>query len=282
MNDIVYLNGEFIPGANACIPVMDRGFLFGDSVYEVIPAYAGRLFRLDAHLDRFSRSMGALDIAEPMPRSAWEAVFDELVDRNGIEDALVYVQVTRGAGQVRDHGSVDGLTPTVFAMAKPFPKLAPEVRAAGLKAITLDDIRWQRCDIKATTLLANVLARKQAYAEGADEAILVKDGQVTEGAASNVFVVLDGLLITPPKTNEILAGITRDLILELASEAGLPFAEATLGAEDLARAEEIWITSSSKEVLPVVQLNGAAVGSGSAGPLWYAMNDLVTAAKGRR
>ena len=281
MSDLVYLNGDYLPAADACIPVLDRGFLFGDSVYEVIPAYGGRPFRLDAHLQRLSRSLSALDMADPLSREDWQEIIEQLVTRNGITDAIIYAQVTRGTGKVRDHGSVEGLTPTVFARASAFPVMTPAQRSAGLSAITLEDIRWRRCDIKATTLLANVLARKQAHAENADEAILILDGQVTEGAASNVFVVLDGLLVTPPKTNEILAGITRDLVLELAGDAGLPFAEATVSAEDLARAEEIWISSSSKEVLPVVRLNGSPVGGGKAGPLWHSMSDLFAAARTR-
>lgn len=281
MSDLVYLNGDFIPAANACIPVLDRGFLFGDSVYEVVPVYGGQPFRLEAHLERFSRSLAALDMAEPLAGEQWREVVRQLVARNGMPDALVYAQVTRGVGKVRDHGKVEGLTPTVFARVSAFPTLTPAQRAAGMSAITLEDIRWRRCDIKATTLLANVLARKQAYAENADEAILIRDGLVTEGAASNVFVVLDGLLITPPKTHEILAGITRDVVLELADEAGLPFAEAALSAEDLMRAGEIWITSSSKEVLPVVRLNGSPVGTGQAGAQWRRINDLFTVAKAR-
>lgn len=279
MTEPAYLNGKFLALDDTCIPVMDRGFLFGDSVYEVIPVYGGQPFRLDAHLDRLGRSLSALDIEEPMPRADWQAVFRELVVRCGASDALIYAQVTRGVAKVRDHGTVDGLTPTVFATAKPFTVTTPEARARGLAAITLEDIRWRRCDIKATTLLANVLARKQAHSEGADEAILIRDGSVTEGAASNVFIVLNGLLVTPPKTNAILAGITRDVIIELADKAGLPYAEASISEEDLRHAEEIWITSSSKEVVPVVRLNDQAVGSGDAGPLWWQMTELFAAFK---
>jgi len=281
MTGTVYLDGQFKPLEEACVPVMDRGFLFGDSVYEVIPVYGGHLFRLDAHLDRFARSLTALGIDEPMSRTQWREVFQRLIAQRGTEDSLIYVQVTRGVGGVRDHAPGAGLVPTVFAMAKPYPSLPDEARTAGLSAITLDDIRWARCDIKSTTLLANVLARKQASAEGVDEAILIRDGQVTEGAASNVFVVMDGLLVTPPKTNAILGGITREFILELAADAGIPFAEASIGVEDLNRAEEIWITSSSKEALPITRLNGRTVGNGKAGPLWHRMDGLYAAAKQR-
>lgn len=279
MTEPAFLNGKYLALEDTCVPIMDRGFLFGDSVYEVIPVYAGQPFRLDAHLDRLGRSLGALDIRDPMTRAEWTAVFGELVNRCGSADALIYAQVTRGVARVRDHGVVDGLTPTVFATAKPFSATSPEVRARGISAITLEDIRWQRCDIKATTLLANVMARKLAYSEGADEAILIREGNVTEGAASNVFVVMDGLLVTPPKTTAILAGITRDLVIELAADAGLPYAEASVSEADLRRADEIWVTSSSKEVVPVVRLNGQPVGTGSAGAVWWQMAGLYTAFK---
>ena len=281
MTEPAYLNGKFLPLDDTCVPAMDRGFLFGDSVYEVIPAYAGQPFRLDAHLDRLGRSLAALDIEEPMSREDWRAVFGELLARCGADDALIYAQVTRGIAGIRDHAAVEGLTPTVFATAKPFPGMTPDARSQGLSAITLEDIRWQRCDIKATTLLANVLARKKAYSEGADEAILIRDGSVTEGAASNVFAVLNGLIVTPPKSNAILAGITRDVILELAAAAGLPYAEASVTEDDLRHADEIWISSSSKEVAPIVRLNSQAVGNGRPGPVWRQMGDLFTAFKQR-
>lgn len=281
MNEPAYLNGSFLPLDEACVPVLDRGFLFGDSVYEVIPVYAGRPFRLAEHLNRLGRSLNALDIAEPMSRTDWEIVFRELARRCGSDEALIYAQVTRGVAQVRDHAAVGGLTATVFATAKPFAGMTAEERARGLDAITLEDIRWRRCDIKATTLLANVLARKQASEQGAAEAILIRDGNVTEGAASNVFAVLNGLIVTPPKTSDILAGITRDVILELAGGAGLPYAEARIGEDDLRRADEIWISSSSKEVVPIVRLNGEAVGDGRPGPLWHRMHALFAALKQR-
>ena len=277
MAETAYLNGEFLTPETACVPVMDRGFLFGDSCYEVIPVYDGQPFLLDAHLDRFARSLAALDIADPMSREVWNEVLGELVQRCGAGDALIYAQVTRGISAIRDHAAVSGLKPTVFAMAKPFPGMAAADIERGLTAITLEDIRWQRCDIKATTLLANVLARKQAASEGADEAILIRDGRVTEGAASNVFVVLNGLVVTPPKTNEILAGITRDFILELAAGDGIPYAEASVDAGDLEQAEEIWISSSSKEVMPVVRLNARLIGDGKPGAVWRRVRDLFSA-----
>lgn len=277
MAEAAYLNGEFLAPENACVPVMDRGFLFGDSCYEVIPVYGGQPFQPDAHLDRLARSLAALDITDPMSREDWNEVFRQLVERCGAGNALIYAQVTRGIAAVRDHAAVNGLKPTVFAMAKPFAGMAEADIERGLSAITLEDIRWQRCDIKATTLLANVLARKQAAAEGADEAILIKDGCVTEGAASNVFVVLDSLVVTPPKTNQILAGITRDFVLELAAGDGIPYAEASIYAADLEKAEEIWISSSSKEVMPVVRLNGRMVGNGKPGAVWRRVRELFSA-----
>lgn len=279
MNEPAYLNGNFLPQDEACVPVMDRGFLFGDSVYEVIPVYARQPFRLDEHLARLARSLAALDIPEPMSGQEWKTVFRELLNRCGSDDALIYAQVTRGVAQVRDHAAAAGLTATVFATAKPFAGMTAEERARGLDAITLEDIRWRRCDIKATTLLANVLARKQASDQGAAEAILIRDGSVTEGAASNVFAVMNGLIVTPPKTSDILAGITRGVILELVAGAGLPYAEARIGEDDLRRADEIWISSSSKEVVPIVRLNSEAVGSGRPGPLWHQVHALFAALK---
>ncbi|MEN8175152.1 MAG: D-amino acid aminotransferase [Pseudomonadota bacterium] len=281
MSAYAYLNGDYLPAEEACVPVMDRGFLFGDSVYEVIPAYAGHAFHLDAHLDRLQNSLSAIGMDMPRTRDEWHRICAQLLSRFGREDAAIYVQVTRGVGAVRDHASVEGLEATVFAMVRALPAAPAEKKAAGISAITLDDIRWHRCDIKTTALLANVLARASAREEGADEALLLRDGLVSEGAASNLFVVLDGLLVTPPKSSALLPGITRDLVLELATEAGIRYTEASIAAADLERAEEIWTTSSTKEVLPVVKLNGRAVGAGKPGPLWHAMVKLFDAHKAR-
>lgn len=269
----VYLNGEFLPQEQAKVPVMDRGFLFGDGVYEVIPVFGGRCFRLEAHLDRLAYSLRETRIAEPLTRAQWQAIFDTLIDAYGGGDQALYLQVTRGVAPTREHRFPD-CPPTVFAMSRnlpPLPELAPEPIAA----IVLDDIRWQRCDIKGTSLLGSVLMTQQVLDAGAGEAILVRNGRVLEGASSNVFAVVDGVLYTAPKDRNILAGITRDLIVELAGQHGLALREEALTPAQLREAGEIWISSSTREMVPVALLDGLRVGSGAAGPVfkqvwqWY-------------
>jgi D-alanine transaminase len=275
----VYLNGRFVDRAEARVPVMDRGFLFGDSVYEVVPVYGGHLFRLEHHLDRLDGSLAAIRMANPLSHPAWREVLVELVAQRPGEDQSIYLQVTRGAADKRDHAIPDGVTPTVFAMTTPLAPADPAVATNGIAAITLGDLRWQRCDIKATTLLANVLARQIAKEEGALEAILVRDGLALEGAASNLFVFASGRLVTPPKGPLLLPGITRDLVIELARANHIPLSEADVPLSVLATADEIWLTSSTREVMPVTLLDGDPVGSGRPGPVWRRMNDLYQAYK---
>lgn len=269
----VYLNGAFLPQEEACIPVTDRGFLFGDGVYEVIPAYAGRLFRLPHHLQRLQNSLDGIRLSNPMDDSAWETVLNELLQRNRSADSpaadqSVYLQVTRGSVAKRDHAFPEATPPTVYAVSNPIPEPDPEVTARGVPAITADDNRWQRCDIKAITLLANVLLRQQAVDAGAAEAILVRDGLAIEGSASNLFVINKGEVITPPKGPQLLPGITRDLVLELCEQHGVVCREADIPADELRQADEIWVTSSTREIVPITQLDGRAVGSGKPGPVW--------------
>lgn len=270
----VYLNGEFLPADQATIPVLDRGFLFGDGVYEVIPVYGGHLFRLDQHLRRLDQSCAGIRLPVPMDHAGWRAMLEELVARNGGGDQGVYLQVTRGVAPVRDHGFPEPTRPTVFAMANPLRPPAPDLAETGVSAITLADTRWVYCHIKAITLLPNVLLRQEALDGGASEAILLRDGEATEGAASNLFVVLDGVLVTPPKSPKLLPGITRDLVLELAAEHGIAQREAIVPAAALRAAEEIWLTSSTKEVMPVTRLDGVAVGDGHPGPRWRQLTAL--------
>jgi D-alanine transaminase len=277
----VYLNGEFLPLERARVPVMDRGFLFGDGVYEVIPAYGGRLFRLDHHLRRLDNSLAAIRMDNPLSDGRWETLLQRLVSQYPGRDLGVYLQVTRGPAETRDHSIPRNVSPTVFAMASPIDPPDPTLAECGVAAVTRDDIRWELCHIKATTLLANVLLRQQARDADAIEAILVRDGEVTEGAASNLFIVSDGLVLTPPKGPHLLPGITRDLVLELAAEAGVPCAEASIRAGQLAAADEIWLTSSTREILPVTRLDGAPVGSGVPGPLWRHMAERYQAYKAR-
>jgi D-alanine transaminase len=262
---IVYLNDSYLPAEEACIPVLDRGFIFGDGVYEVVPAYHGKLFRLDEHLTRLENSLAAVRIPNPHSRGQWQDILQSLVEKNGSGDQSVYLQVTRGPAK-RDHALPQHPTPTVFAMSNPLVPPTQEVLDQGVAAITLDDIRWQHCHIKAISLLPNVLLRQQALEADAAEAILIRDGLATEGAASNLFIVLDGVLVTPPKGPQLLPGITRDLVLELAAKADIPHKEANIPQEDLLRASEIWLTSSTKEILPVTHLNEKSVGGGKPGP----------------
>ncbi len=272
-DSLVYLNGEYLPLNQAKVSVLDRGFLFGDGVYEVIPVYGGRPFRLEEHLRRLDHSLEGIRMVSPLSDGEWAELFGRLIDGPG--DQYIYLQVTRGAASKRDHAIPAEIEPTVFAMCSP---IAP-IPLDGIKAVILDDVRWQWCHIKAITLLANVLLRQDAVDRGAAEAILARDGWVTEGAASNIFIVLDGVLITPPKGNDILPGITRDLVLELARRHGLPAEERRFRVEDLGQASEIWMTSSTREVLPVIELDGAPVGGGEPGPVWKRMQGIYQAYK---
>ncbi len=277
MGEIAYLDGRFAPLAETRVSALDRGFIFGDAVYEVIPVYAGRLFRLDEHLDRLHASMAAIRIDPPLERAAWVSMLETLVARNGGGRQAVYVQVTRGAAP-RDHAFPPQARPTVFAMTRHVEEVAVPQPA---RAITLQDIRWLRCDIKATSLLPNVLLRQQAVELGAADAILLRDGFVTEGAATSVFVVRGDAIVTPPKGHLLLPGITRDVVVELARENGLSVAEAPITEAQLREADEIWLTSSTTEVVPVVELDGRPVGRGSPGPMWERVRALFQAYKQR-
>lgn len=269
-----YLNGEFVPLEQACVPVLDRGFLFGDGVYEVIPVYGGRLFRLAHHLQRLDRSLREVRIVNPHSEPQWRAIFERLIaPADAALDWSLYLQVTRGVAQ-RDHAFPADVPPTVFAMLNAIAAPSPTLLAQGIKAITREDIRWGRCDIKAIALLANVLMRQEAVEAGAMEAILLRDGLASEGAASNLFIVSEGVIITPPKSAQLLPGVTRDLILELAAKAGLAWREAAISRQDLEQAEEIWLSSSTREILPVTALDARVVGHGRPGPLWQRMQGL--------
>ncbi|MFO7953526.1 D-amino acid aminotransferase [Thioalkalivibrio sp.] len=278
---IAYFNGEYLPLDEVRISPLDRGFLFGDSVYEVIPSYAGEFFLLPEHLERLRRSLEAIRIPDPFAPGEWTALLKDLLARNAdpaTPDLGIYLQVTRGVAP-RDHAFPADAQPTVLAMANPIRPLPEAVRVEGVAAVTAEDRRWERCDIKATTLLANVLNRQDAMERGAVEAVLLRDGKLTEGAASNVFVVLDGRVITPPLDASVLPGITRWRVLELARELGYPVEERGISADELARAREIWLTSSTREILPVTRLDDRAVGAGRPGPAWQAVHAAYQAAK---
>ncbi|GAB4346674.1 MAG: D-amino acid aminotransferase [Gammaproteobacteria bacterium] len=274
---ICYLNGEYLPLEEARVSVLDRGFLFGDGVYEVIPVYGGHLFRLEEHLDRLDRSLELIHLDNPLDHAAWGALLNELISRNRSDgDQSVYLQVTRGSAPKRDHNFPESVTPTLFAMANPLPSPDFKTLERGIHAATVEDVRWQYCHIKAITLLPNVLLKQAAREQGADEAILIRDGYATEGSASNIFVVADGRLITPPKSNLLLPGITRDLVVELARQNDIPLLEQNIPETQLRSAEEIWVTSSTREVMPVVRLDDQPVGSGGAGEWWRRMHAIYS------
>jgi D-alanine transaminase len=271
---LAWLDGRLLPLDEARVPVLDRGFLFGDAVYEVIPVYGGRPCRMEEHLDRLDASLAATAIPAPHDRAGWRDLLGRLIEANGGGDLALYLQVTRGVAPKRDHAIAPGLVPTVFAMTMPIPPRASEVAENGIAAVTVADSRWLRCQIKATTLLANVLHKRKAAESGADDALLVRDGLVIEATASNVFAVLDGAVVTPPVDPGMLTGVTRNLVLELAAGDGIETLEAALPAERLPAASEIWVTSSTREVTPVTTLDGRVVGEGRPGPLWRRVDRL--------
>jgi len=261
---LCYLNGSFLPLAEAQIPVLDRGFIFGDGVYEVIPAFGRRPFRLDAHLRRLDRSLGAIGMRPVLAAAVWTEIFARLLSTNEGEDQTIYVHITRGVAP-RVHAPPPGLAPTVFVMSSP---LARQDLAQTVSAVTHEDFRWQRCDIKSISLLGNVLLRQFAVDAGAHEAILLRDGQVTEGASSNVFVVHDGQLYTPPHSRLLLPGVTRDLLVELLADTADAVREAPVTGQMLRSAAEIWLSSSGRELAPVVTLDGRPVGAGRVGEVY--------------
>ncbi len=274
--DPVYLNGLFLPLAQAGVSPLDRGFLYGDGIYEVIPVYSRRPFRMAEHLARLQATLAGIRLANPLPLTEWQGIVEHLIEQAPWDDQSIYLQVTRGADDKRDHAFPPASVPaTVFAFASPLVTPSAAVRAAGVAAITVPDLRWARCDLKVISLLANVLARQQAVEQGCAEALLIRDGYMKEGAASNIFIVKDGLLLAPPKTQLMLPGITYDVILELAKQHRQPIEVREISEAELRAADEVWMTSSTKEVLAITALDGAPVGNGTPGPVgermwqWY-------------
>jgi len=280
VND-VYLNGQFLAADQAKVSVFDRGFLLGDGVYEVIPVYAGHCFELDAHLTRLQSSLDGVKMKNPMSSQQWQAMIEDLVARNGGGDQSLYLQVTRGVAP-RDHVFPEGVEPTAFAMSNPLQPVPEKYKQNGIKAITLADIRWFNCNIKAITLLPNSLLKQQAQEAGAQEALLIRDGYLTEGAASNIYVVLNGTIYTAPKDEKILPGITRDVVVKLAVDNGMPLLEQAVTEQQLKQADEIWMSSSTKEVLPITQLDNQTVGDGKPGPIWKQMDALYQQHKNKQ
>ena len=278
--DPVYLNGRFLPLSAAAVSPLDRGFLYGDGVYEVVPVYSRHAFRLDEHLQRLQATLDGIKLANPLSADNWKGVIATLIAEAPWPDQSIYLQVTRGADVKRDHAFPPAsVPPTAFAFASPLLTTPADIRASGVAAITVNDQRWARCDLKVISLLANVLARQDAVEQGCAEALLIRDGFLKEGAASNIFIVKDGVLLAPPKTTLMLPGITYDVIIELAESKGLALEVREIGENELRAADEVWMTSSTKEILAITQIDGQPVGrgenAGKPGPLaatmwqWY-------------
>lgn len=265
-----YLNGTFLPLEDAKIPVLDRGFIFGDGVYEVIPAYHRRPFRLPDHLRRLHRSLDAVRIPNPHDDTGWTAIITELVARHEAPHQSLYLQVTRGVAK-RDHGFPKDIVPTVFLMTNPLSLPAAEAVERGVPAVMATDNRWYRCDIKSTALLANVLLRQFALDQGAVESVLLRNGFLTEGSASNIFVVRDGVIATPPKSHLILPGITFDVVADLSRMHGFAYEQRDIAEAEVRTADELWLASSTREVLAITTLDGRPVGTGRPGPIFQRM-----------
>lgn len=281
MSETVFLNGEFLAPAEAKVPVLDRGFIFGDAVYEVLPAYKRRLFRLREHLARLRYSLASVRIEDPYDEARWCELLQTVVDRNPWPDQTVYLQVTRGVAPRDPPFPVPPLTPTVLIMSSPLRQPTEAQRAEGLRVITREDYRWLRCDVKTTSLIANCLLRQEAVDADCAEVILLRDGKVTEASSANVFIVKNGVIIAPPKNHLVLAGITYDLVLELAKTERLPFELREITLAELYASDEVWLSSSIREVMPVTRVDGMPVGAGEPGPVYRSMYALYQNYKGR-
>jgi D-alanine transaminase len=265
---ICYLNGEFQPLASARVSPLDRAFLFGDAIYEVVPVYGGRAFRLREHLDRLNRSLAGIRMSPPRTHDAWQAICHALVERNGGGDQYLYLQVSRGAAPDRNHAWPEGLAPTLFAYTSALEPLSPKLLEQGVAAISTEETRWARRDIKSTALLANVLLKKLAVDAGAYEMIMLEKGFLTEGSSTTVHVVRDASIHTPANSHAILPGTTRDVVMEIAARLHIPCVSGPVSEAKLRSADEIWLAFSTRGILPVTRLDGAAVGTGWPGPLF--------------
>ncbi len=269
----VFLNGEFMPIEEAKISPLDRGFIFGDGVYEVVPFYNGRGLRLHEHLVRLQKSMDALYLTNPYPLEKWKAHMTALVEKNGGGNVGVYLQMTRGVAK-RDFPPPMGITPTVFMMVNPLATPKPEIYLNGISCVTLDDSRWLRCQVKSTALLGAVLLKHEASMGGGDDAVMFRDGYLTESTASNIAIVKNGVILCPPMDNLILGGITYVLMMELAEKNKLPIEVRRVSRREVLSADEIWILSSTKEVCPITKLDGKPVGDGKPGGVFKKMRQL--------
>ncbi|OZI20903.1 D-amino acid aminotransferase [Bordetella genomosp. 9] len=267
-DSLAYLNGEFLRLQDAKISVLDRGFIFGDGVYEVVPVYEGRPFRMAEHLARLERSLAAIRIESPFDAAGWLDVVQGLIDRSLTPSCVVYLQVTRGVAK-RDHGfPTERITPTVFGMTSPFTRPGAQLREQGVSLISIPDERWLLCHIKSVSLLGNVLAKQRAADAGADEVVQFRDGMLSEGATCNIWVASGGKLLGPLKNNLVLEGIRYGLLAELAEEAGIPFETRPIARAEVEHADELMVSSATRELLPVLTLDGRPVGTGKPGPVY--------------
>ena len=276
---ICYLNGEYLPFEAARVSPFDRGFLFGDGAYEVMPVYAGRPFRFAAHQARLTRSLAAIKMEDPHSAAQWRGLLANLIEKNGGGDQSVYWQVTRGTERGRNHAPLPQIPRTVFLFSAPLVLPSAAARETGVACISASDTRWARCDIKSTALLANVLLRELSAEKNAAETILLRAGHLTEGSSSAVHVVMAGEIVAPEQSDEILPGTTRSVVEELAARAGVVHRARPVSEQQLRAADEIWLSSAARETLPVTTLDGAAVGSGRPGPVWRCIYDALQSYK---
>ncbi|MBA3504980.1 MAG: D-amino acid aminotransferase [Betaproteobacteria bacterium] len=277
-DQIVYLNGEFMPLTDAKISVLDRGFIYGDGVYELVPVYAGQPFRMPHHLQRLQRSLDGIGLANPYGAKRWEALLGDLIGKNPWPNQGVYLQVTRGVAK-RDHAFPAGATPTVFMMSNPLATPTAEQVTRGVAVVTAEDNRWHRCDLKTISLLGNVLMRQLAADHGAVETVMFRDGFLTEASASNVLIVKGGTIVVPPKDNHILPGITYDATMEFARETDIPVEIRAVPKDEALAADEMWLSSSTKEVLAITTVDGRPFASGAPGPVFRKVWETFQARK---
>lgn len=275
---VVYLNGQFMPLSKASVPVLDRGFIFGDGVYDVIPVYQRKMFRSEQHLARLARSLSAVSIENIYSKDQWLSIIGRLIEECDAADQMVYIQVTRGVAN-RAHAFPPNTKPTVFIMANPLPAPSKEMREHGVACVTMQDNRWLHCDIKSISLLGNVLAAQNAAEHSVLETIQFRDGFLTEASASNVWIVKNGTLIGPGKNNLVLEGIRYGLLEELCSKHDIPFETRNITRDEVFDADEVLLSSAAKEILPVTQIDGKQVGDGKPGPLYIRLYDFYQKAK---
>ena len=275
MSEKLYLNGDYIAVKQAKISVFDRGFMFGDGVYEVIPVYSGKLLRSKGHLERLQHSLDAIDIPNPLKQSEWVEIFSNLIEQNFSDaDSLIYIQVTRGTMSKRDHAWNSEMQPNVLVTCTEQHYATQDSTTAGERAVTIEDTRWSNCYIKTTNLLPNVLLHQKARSQGAGEAILIRNGFAIEGSQSNLYIVKNDIVTTPPKSRYMLGGITREIVIELCKQNKIICREKDISEDELHNADEIWLSSSTREILPIVTLNQHAVGKGAPGIVWQQIIQL--------